>query len=291
VAASVGYAYTAVAIVLVAGAALAYGQTSESFELSVFGPSLWLLLPAALGAEAHLRLAYTDAVRARAEHAERTREEEARHRVAEERMRIARDLHDVVAHHLALANAQATTVAHLMDRDPGTARAMAGDLGGTISAALRELKATVGLLRQSDDPQAPLEPAPGLGQLPDLAAAFRAAGHAVTVTTDGDPQPLSAGVDLTAFRIIQEALTNVAKHAPASEAHVRIDYAPRLLRLTITNDTGSPRPTAGGTGYGLIGMRERATSLDGRLHAGPRPGGGFDVVAELPLHPDKEPAS
>src|SRR5258708_23820422 len=134
------------------------------------------MLPIPIGITARLRSAYLEAANARAEYAERTREEEARHRVAEERMRIARELHDVAAHHLALANAQAGTIAHLMGTDPRRAQEMAGDLSGTISSALRELKATVGVLRQAGDPDAPLEPTPGLAQLPDLAASFRSAG-------------------------------------------------------------------------------------------------------------------
>jgi DNA-binding CsgD family transcriptional regulator len=112
-----------------------------------------------------------------------------------------------------------------MDTEPGTARTMARDLNGTIVAALEELKATVGLLRQADDPGSPLEPAPGLAQLPGLATSFRAAGLTVTITTEGEPQPLSAGADLTAYRIIQEALTNVTKHATVSDAGVRLAYA------------------------------------------------------------------
>ena len=238
----------------------------------------WLLLPIPIGITARLRSAYLEAANARAEYAERTREEEARHRVAEERMRIARELHDVVAHHLALANAQAGTVAHLVRTGPGQAEKIAADLAGTISSALRELKGTVGLLRQPDDPAAPLEPAPGLAQLPVLGENFRSAGLTVTITTDGEPRPLCPAVDLTAFRIIQEALTNVAKHAGAREAQVRLSYALDLLTITVSNDAGRGTTAgAAGPGYGLIGMRERAASVGGRLHAGHRLAGGFEV--------------
>jgi signal transduction histidine kinase len=286
------YAYTVAAIVIVAATALIAGPAGADFDLKVTGPGFWLLLPAALGGAIRLRLAYLEAAAARAEYAERTSEEEARHRVAEERMRIARDLHDVAAHHLALANAQAGTIAHLMGTDPLRAQKMAGDLSGTISSALRELKATVGLLRQADDPEAPLEPTPGLAQLPDLAASLRSAGLTVALTTEGEPQPLSPGTDLTAFRIIQEALTNVAKHARASEAEVRLVYADGRLGITVTNDTGahpsSATPAAAGPGYGLIGMRERARSIGGRLRAGQRPAGGFEVVSDLPLDPRRQ---
>ncbi len=281
------YAYTVAAIAILVCTALIASPAREPLAQETIGTAAWLLLPVALGITARLRAAYLEAANARAEYAERTREEEARRRVADERMRIARELHDVTAHHLALANAQVGTVIYLMDTEPGTARTMAGDLNGTIVAALEELKATVGLLRQADDPESPLEPAPGLAQLPGLAASFRPAGLTVTISTEGEPRPLSPGTDLTAYRIIQEALTNVTKHAAASDARVRLAYAGDRLRITVTNDsTGHPPPAAAdGPGYGLIGMRERALSVGGRLRAGHRPAGGFEVAAELPLHP------
>ncbi len=281
------YAYTVAAIAILVCTTLIASPHGD-LALETVGTAAWLLLPVPLGITARLRAAYLKAANARAEDAERTREEEARRRVADERMRIARELHDVTAHHLALANAQIGTVIYLMDTEPGTARIMAGDLRGTIVAALEELKATVGLLRQADDPESPLEPAPGLAQLPGLADSFRSAGLTVTITTDGEPQPLPAGTDLTAYRIIQEALTNVTKHAATSEAQVRLAYAGDRLGVTVTND--SPSPPAAATadpGYGLIGMRERALSLGGRLRAGHRPAGGFEVVTELPLHPSR----
>ena len=261
-----------------------------SLLLRTIGPFFWLLLPLAAGNMTRLRRAYVEAVQARAEHAERTREEEARLRVTEERMRIARELHDVVAHHLALANAQAGTAAHLALTRPEQTKRILTDLTGTTSSALRELKATLGLLRQTDDQDsAPPEPAPGLARLPELISACASAGVTVDVTTEGWPRPLSPGVDLTAFRIVQEALTNVTKHAAAESAHVRLSYAGTLLQITVTNDgpvTTAPAATTGsGLGFGLMGMRERAHSVGGRLSAGPRPGGGFEVTTALPLQP------
>jgi signal transduction histidine kinase len=283
-------AFTAVTITAVVCAALLAGPADESLALKTVGPAAWLLLGPALGVAAKLRLAYLNAARARAEYAERTREEEARLRVAEERLRIARDLHDVVAHHLALANAQAGAVAHLLTTRPDQARKIASDLTGTTSSALRELKATVGLLRQASDPDAPLEPPPGLARLPDLVASFQPAGLAVHVATEGEPRPLSPGVDLTAFRIVQEALTNVAKHAATAEAHVWLRYGGDRVAIVISNSDGGQPPAAraepgAGPGYGLIGMRERAQSVGGWLRAGPRPPGDFEVATELPLQP------
>ncbi|MDT0571206.1 histidine kinase [Streptomyces sp. DSM 3412] len=258
-----------------------------SLLLRTIGPVFWLLLPLVAGRGTQVRRAYLKSVHARAEHAERTREEEARLRVAEERMRIARDLHDVVAHHLALANAQAGTAAHLTRTDPEQAHRILTDLTATTSSALRELKGTVGVLRRPDDPEAPLAPTPGLHQLPELTAACESAGLAVTVTTDGVPGPLDPGVDLTAFRIVQEALTNVSKHAAVDAARVRLVYEEGRLTITVTDD-GTPRPretSVPGRGFGLIGMRERAQSVGGCLSAGHRPGGGFEVTTDLPLRP------
>ncbi|MEV0221646.1 sensor histidine kinase [Streptomyces sp. NPDC050704] len=254
--------------------------------LKTIGPAAWVLMPIAWGTAVRLRGAYLTAVQARAEFAERTREEEARHRVAEERMRIARELHDVVAHHMALANALAGTAAHLVTTRPEQTERILTDLVGTTSSALRELKATVGLLRQPDDPEAPLEPAPGLGRLSELTAAFASAGLAVTVTTEGEEQPLSAGVDLTAFRIVQEALTNVTKHAAARAAQVRLAYTPDRLTITVSDDGSGDAPLVPSPsgGFGLIGMRERAQSVGGRVRAGHGPDGGFTVTTQLPIH-------
>ncbi|WP_413758094.1 sensor histidine kinase [Streptomyces sp. MMBL 11-3] len=287
-----------VMLAVAAGSVLSDSLGQHSLLLRTIGPFFWLLLPIAAGNMTRLRRAYLKAVQARAEHAERTREEEARLRVTEERMRIARELHDVVAHHLALANAQAGTAAHLAVSNPEQSRKILTDLTGTTSSALRELKATLGLLRRSDDPAAPsLEPSPGLDGLPGLVAACASAGVTVTVTTEGEPRPLSPGVDLTAFRIVQEALTNVTKHAAAEKAHVRLAYVASRLLITVTNDGPAAGPVprdpavpvgaeAGqNRGFGVMGMRERAQSIGGELSAGPRPEGGFQVTTALPLQP------
>jgi signal transduction histidine kinase len=272
-------------VVLLVGTALVGDQYDHPWPLKTIGPVFWALTPLAWGTATRLRHAYVEAVQARAEHAERTREEEARHRVAEERVRIARELHDVVAHHMALANALAGTAAHLARTHPDQVPRMLDDLAGTTSSALRELKSTVGLLRQSDDPDAPLEPAPGLDRLAELTTAFAAAGLTVTVTADGDEQPLSPGVDVTAYRIVQEALTNVAKHAAAKTARVHLVHSPDWLKITVSDDGDASAPAVPGAsgGFGLMGMRERAQSVGGRLQAGHRPDGGFTVTTELPI--------
>ncbi|MEU5616239.1 sensor histidine kinase [[Kitasatospora] papulosa] len=269
-----------------------HSELHSGWIIGVVNPAAWILLSAALGSYVRVRRDYAAA---RTEHAAREREEEARHRVVQERMRIARELHDVVAHHLALANAQAGTAAHLARTDPEQAYAILDKLSGTTAAALRELKSTVGLLRQESDAEAGdgLAPAPGLGQLPDLVAACATAGLHVSVTEDGEPRPLPPGLDLTAYRIVQEALTNVTKHAATRTARVRLAYTSRRLSVTVTNDTPSARPAEGpgpGRGFGLLGMRERALAAGGTFHAGPRPEGGFEVACTLPLDGHPPPA-
>ncbi|MBB5936933.1 sensor histidine kinase [Streptomyces zagrosensis] len=281
--------YSSATVAVLVATSLAAAPLGDDFILRTVGTVLWLLLPVSLGGKSRFRRAYLESVKARAAHAERTREEEARLRVAEERMRIARELHDAVAHHMAVAHVQAGTAAHLAATQPEQTRKILADLVGTTTSALLELRATVGVLRQTADPDAdPLEPTPGLDRLPELVAACESAGLTVTVITEGEAQPLSPGVDLTAYRIIQEALTNATKHAPDHAARVRLGYDSSRLLITVTNDGtahgGTVPPVAGG-GYGLMGMHERAQSIGGDLSAGPRPDGGFEVAAALPLQP------
>lgn len=254
------------------------------------GVFAWTGMAAAAGDAVRSRRAFIDAIRERAERAERTREEEARRRVAEERLRIARDLHDVVAHHIALVNVQAGVAAHVMDKRPDQAKEALAHVRDASRSALNELRATVGLLRQSGDPEAPTEPAPGLGVLEELTDTFRNAGLPVKVMVElgqeGDSLP--AAVDLAAYRVIQEALTNVRKHAgPGATAEVSVVRVGASVEVTVLDDGGTsadsaPRPADPGGGHGLLGMRERAGALGGSCFAGPRYGGGFRVHAVLP---------
>lgn len=254
-----------------------------------------------LGHSVRNRRAYLAAVEERALRAEESRDSEARRRVAEERVRIARELHDLVAHQITLANAQATVAAHLFDTRPEQTRKSLGELVGTTGQALDELRATVGLLRQSGDAAAPAEPAPGLSRLPALLESFRRAGLEVSVHQEGRARPLPPGVGLTAFRIVQEALTNVTKHAGTGRARVRLDWSRERVTITVADDGGDARtapaarpgrsaaagppdpPDRRPPGYGLIGMRERVTAVGGNLSAGRRPEGGFTVCAQLPI--------
>ncbi|WP_435610601.1 sensor histidine kinase [Streptomyces sp. C10-9-1] len=267
---------------LLTGAAMLC-STLPWYSQENLGVLAWSGLAAAGGDAVRSRRAFVDAIRERAERAERTREEEARRRVAEERLRIARDLHDVVAHHIALVNVQAGVAAHVMDRRPDQAREALAHVRQAGRSALEELRATVGLLRQSDDPEAPTEPAPGLGLLTELAGSFGRAGLAVEVARADEGVSLPAAVDLAAYRIIQESLTNVHKHAGAgARAEVSVVSVGDTLEITVLDDGTGAAPPDGG-GHGLIGMRERVTAFGGVLTAGPRHGGGFRVQAILPL--------
>ncbi|MGX1567610.1 sensor histidine kinase [Streptomyces sp. NPDC055506] len=245
----------------------------------------WAGIGATAGDAVRSRRAFIQAIRERAERAERTREEEARRRVAEERLRIARDLHDVVAHHIALVNVQAGVAAHVMDKRPDQAKEALSHVREASRSALNELRATVGLLRQSGDPEAPTEPAPGLDRLDELAGTFRNAGQRIEVARTDQGTALPAAVDLAAYRIIQEALTNVQKHAgPHAKAEVSVVRVGPNIEITVLDDgSGEDADPGSGGGHGLLGMRERVSALRGTLTTGPRYGGGFRVHAILPV--------
>ncbi|WP_327246831.1 sensor histidine kinase [Streptomyces sp. NBC_01320] len=272
---------------VLAASAMVFGA-SPWYSQENLGVFAWTGMAGAAGDAVRSRRAFVDAIRERAERAERTREEEARRRVAEERLRIARDLHDVVAHHIALVNVQAGVAAHVMDKRPDQAKEALAHVREASRSALNELRATVGLLRQSGDPEAPTEPAPGLAVLDELVETVRRAGLPVQVACVDRRPPLPAAVDLAAYRVIQEALTNVRKHAgPGAKAEVSVVRVGGTAEVTVLdNGTGSPEGAgagADGGGHGLLGMRERVTALGGALTAGPRYGGGFRVHAILPL--------
>lgn len=250
----------------------------------------WLGLALVLGEVSHGRRAYLEQAEQRAEAAERSREEEARRRAGEERIRIARDLHDVLAQRIAQINVQAGVAVHLLDRRPAEAAAAMVAVKQASKEALRELRATLGVLRQVDEEE-PLAPAPGLGRLGELVAGAADAGVQVEVTVTGTPRALPPGVELTAYRIVQESLTNAIRHAAPCTATVRIGYEPDHLLVRVDDDGARPVRTVaadgrGGRGYGIRGMRERASAAGGTLDAGERPGGGFRVQARLPWGPD-----
>jgi signal transduction histidine kinase len=210
--------------------------------------------------------------------------------VQQERLRIARELHDAVGHHVALISVQAGAMSYLLDTDPAKARESLVHIQQASEAALEELRLTVGLLRQPGDRE-PVEPVGGLGRLDELIASFTATGLQVTCDVTGQVRQLPEAVDLTAYRLIQESLTNTAKHAAGTSASIRLAFGPGVLALEVEDDgppAGSSRdvltagPGVGEEGHGIIGMRERAAALGGKLSAGPRAAGGFRVLAELP---------
>ncbi|MET8770953.1 sensor histidine kinase [Streptomyces sp. NPDC004658] len=208
------------------------------------------------------------------------RAEAARRRADEERLRIARELHDVLAHSISVINVQASMGLALLDSDPEQARAALTTIKSASKEALGEVRQVLGTLRAPG--AAPRAPAPGLDRLPELVEQAAAAG--LTVETEGEPPRLPPGADLAAFRIVQEALTNVVRHSGSRHARVRFAYADGVLRVRIDDDGPATGADAGGSGNGLAGMRERAAALGGTIEAGPRPDGGFRVLAVLPSH-------
>jgi signal transduction histidine kinase len=239
-----------------------------------------------LGHFVGVRRAYTARLEQAAELA-RTRAELARRAVVEERLRLARELHDVVAHSISVIAVQSGVGAHVADTQPEEAAKALAAIEVTSRAALTELRRLLGVLRQDSEPQGDLAPVPGLAELDGLLVEVAKAGLAVKLRVEGTPSQLPAGVDLSAYRIVQEALTNVVKHAGPARAQVLVCYGDQDVAVEVTDDgRGVTAPTGdgrAGVGHGLIGMRERVQVFGGDLEVGPRPGGGFRVAARLPL--------
>jgi signal transduction histidine kinase len=252
---------------------------------AIFGLAAWLLVLATTAEVVAIR-------RAQAAEAERMQREEATRRASEERLQIAQELHDVLAHNISLISVQAGVGLHLLDQQPEQARAALTAIKEASKEALGELRSVLDVLRrEGDDAAAPRVPAPALSSdLDALVRKARSAGVEVGVETVGERRPLAPGVDRAAFRIAQEALTNVTRHAGGAHARVRVSFADASLTLEVVDDGGAGNGAATpGTGNGINGMRERAAALGGSLDAGPRPGGGFSVRARLPLHPAEDP--
>ncbi|WP_217913194.1 sensor histidine kinase [Miltoncostaea marina] len=231
------------------------------------------------------RTAQTRELRERAAMLEREREIEARAAVAEERARIAREMHDVVAHSLSVMVVQAEAAEAMLDVDPERARRPLGAVQETGREALAELRAMLGVLREMADEAPELAPQPGLSGVGELVAHVREAGLPVTLRVEGSPRPLSPGADLSAYRIVQEGLTNALKHAGPATAEVLLRYGDRDVELVVSDDGRGPAAANGSPGHGLIGMRERVVCYGGELDAGPREGGGFRLAARLPIEP------
>jgi signal transduction histidine kinase len=275
-------AATAMMVVLVVWTVLARDPGSPAeIGFSV----LLVALSVAVGEVARGRRDYLAEVERRAVEAERTREEAARRHAGEERIRLARDLHDITAHTIAVIAIQAGVASDALDRlerCPEPVREAVRAIRSSSRQAMAELKATVTALREGE---APRDPLPGLNQLEELVGMATSAGVRVELEVSGERRPLPPAVDLTAFRIVQESLTNVLRHARAGSATVRVRYGPDALQLEVDDDgvgAAPPAATAGG-GHGLAVMAERAAAVGGRLQAGPGAARGFRVGAWLPL--------
>jgi signal transduction histidine kinase len=256
------------------------------FTMEVLEKVALVLLPLLVGEAVRMNCQFK---REKAEQLER----DADHRIEQERLRIAREVHDVVAHSMVAINVQAGVAAHLMDRRPEAARDALHDIKRVSGDALRDLRATLGVLRTGADEPVPTRPAPGLDGLDELAGRLRAAGIdvGVTVRGGGDGRALPSALEGAGFRIVQEALTNVLRHSGARTARVDVAVGPHGLAIEVVDDGAAEAVAVGagagsapaGSGNGLRGMRERAAAVGGSLEAGPREGGGWRVAARLPL--------
>ncbi len=292
------HAWAALALAVAGGAASAVRWPGASLNLSDYrdivlqllliiagtGPLMicWLWGDVVRGRHAYLQEALD-----RAERLEREREALARVAVVEERARIAREMHDVVAHSLSVVILQADGAAYMLDTDPQRAAKALAAISRTGREALTEMRRLLGVLRTNDDAgsqhQVELGPQPGLARIDELVEQIRDAGLQVRLEVTGDPAWVPASVGLSAYRIVQEALTNAVKHGgPDTTAVVRLDYQYERLLIEVTDDGRGAAALSDGRGHGVIGMRERVSAVGGRLVAGPRPGGGFAVSAYLP---------
>ncbi|MFK3985564.1 sensor histidine kinase [Micromonospora sp. NPDC050397] len=236
-----------------------------------------------VGRTVHARRATIRALEERARVAEENQRSLADQAVADERRRIARELHDVVAHHVSVMSVLATGAQRVLPRDPRAADEALGSIAETSRTTLRELRRLLDVLRTDTEPAAELTPQPGLAGLEALVDQVREAGLPVSLRVDGEPAPLEPGLALTVFRIVQEALTNALKHAGTATAQVRLSFGVYWLVVEVVDTGRGPSLDPNRAGHGLVGMRERVALYGGALRTGPRPGGGFRVYAKVPL--------
>jgi signal transduction histidine kinase len=281
---AVAAGYSAVVTVLVVAVA------PEAMGIGAVVTNAALFIGAfALGRTAHVRRENVALLQERAQLAEQARAEEARHAVADERLRIAQELHDVLGHSLGVIALQAGIGAHVIDADPAEAKASLEAISRTSRSSLAEVRRILGALR-TDATGSGYHPPQGLDALDALAAELTGAGLPVEVRVLGTPNQVPAALGLTAHRVVQEALTNVVRHAgPDARAVVTVRYADRQVSVEVSDDgQGVPAPVGGHrAGHGQLGMRERVAVWGGTLQAGPRPGGGYQVVATLPYEPEE----
>ncbi|GAA3237975.1 sensor histidine kinase [Actinocorallia longicatena] len=279
----------AAAAVCAFGAALAFygfdrqwngwaAERSNMIALALLVGVVW-----SLGIYSGTRRAYLQSLEERARRLERERDNQVQIAMAAERARIARELHDVVAHNVSVMVVQADGGAFMVDSDPPRARQALEAISETGRTALKEMRLLLGVLRDGDA-KGPYAPQPGVDQINDLIEQTRAAGLPVVVTVEGSPQGLATGLQLTVYRIVQEALTNALKHAgPAATATIFLGYGDDRIRVRVADDGRGAAAADDGMGHGLAGMRERVAMYGGTVTAGPVPGDGFEVAAELPV--------
>ncbi|MFG1708228.1 sensor histidine kinase [Nonomuraea sp. M3C6] len=258
---------------------VAAGQNSQDIVQRTTLLLGWFLASGVAATVTRHRQAYLEQAEQRAAEAERTREEAARRRAGEERLRIARELHDSLTHSISIIKVQAGVAVHLARKRGEEVPAALLAIQEASGDAMRELRATLEVLRDSDGEP----PGSGLDRLDDLLRRARSTGLPATVTISGIRRELPDEVDRAAYRIVQEALTNIARHAGGAAASVRVDYGGEELVVQVDDDGQASQDAPPVPGVGLLGMRERVTALGGRLRAEPRPEGGFTVRAELPL--------
>jgi signal transduction histidine kinase len=265
------------AVMIVGVGAGALSGTSDVNGTAVFMLTGWLIAVLALGAMHHGRAAHV--------------EEEGRLRATQERLRIARELHDVIGHNMSMINVQASAALHRLKKDPGQAEGALAAIKESSKEGLRELRATLGVLRQVDE-EAPTGPTPGLARIDDLVTSAERAGLQVRLERSEPRNHLPAAVDLAAYRIVQEALTNAVKHSGAGHVTIRLSYEERQITLWVEDDgRGAPADRGAARGSGIGGMTERARALGGTLTARRGPHGGFLVHAQLPCPAHDEPTS
>ena len=266
-------------------------------EPTVFGAGLVLVLAFALGEATRLRRARFALLEQRAADLERERDQRSALAIAAERARIARELHDVVAHGLSVIVIQAQGAAAALYGHPERAERALGEVIATGRSSLAEMRRLLGVVRRGPGENPELAPQPGVGALPTLVDQVRAAGPDVAFAIDGEPMPLPSGIDLSAYRIVQEALTNVLKHAGAgARATVRIGFTPDQVEIEVCDDGAGRSPKVAAdddaeVGHGLRGIAERVSMLDGELTAGAHPEGGFALRARLPIGDDHAPTA
>ncbi|WP_018350777.1 sensor histidine kinase [Longispora albida] len=243
---------------------------------------LFLAITLFVGLYMHTRRSHERDLQERTRIAETTRQALADQAVADERRRIARELHDVVAHHVSVMGILATGARRSMSANPGAADAALATIEETGRTTLRELRRLLNILRADDD-QPDLAPQPGLTGVESLVEQLREAGLRIELVVEGEPYDLDPGVALTIFRIVQEALTNTLKHAGQASSEVRLGFGPQELTVEVLDDGRGPGVAPNQSGHGLVGIRERVALYGGQLRLGPRPGGGFRVAATIPV--------